>query len=182
MKASARRSWDAVISARGFALGLKASGEALTLIEFLPPQPGQAACAPLAAEAARQLDAYLNNALHRFDLPLAPGGSEHQRAVWAVMRSIPVGETLTYGDVARRIGSAARAVGAACGANRLPIIIPCHRIVGARGALGGFAHTREGFLPGIKRWLLAHEAGHAGFRLTANDPALSSRRPDARPS
>lgn len=174
--------WDVVIAAPGFALGIRTADDALTLIEFLPPQSPQAARTSLAAEAAGQIDAYLRDARHRFDLPLAPGGSAHQKAVWAVMREIAVGDMLTYGEVARRIGSAPRAVGAACGANPLPVVIPCHRIVGAGGALGGFAHATQGFLPGIKRWLLAHEAATRDFRLSANAPALSSRRPDARPS
>lgn len=180
MKDAGATDWDAVIAAPGFALGIRAAEDAVTLIEFLAPQPPLQARTRLAAETARQLDAYLRDARHRFDLPLAPGGSVHQNAVWAVMLEIAVGDTLTYGEVARRIGSAARAIGAACGANPLPVVIPCHRIVGAGGALGGFAHAREGFLPGIKRWLLAHEAATRDFSLSASGPALSSRRPDAR--
>lgn len=182
MKDSDATDWDAVIAAPGFALGIRTADDALTLIEFLPPQSPQPARTLLAAEAARQIDAYLRDARHRFDLPLAPGGSAHQNAVWAVMQQIAVGDTLTYGEVACRIGSAPRAVGAACGANPLPVVIPCHRVVGAGGALGGFAHATQGFLPGIKRWLLAHEAATRDFRLSAIAPALSSRRPDARPS
>lgn len=173
MKPGGTAVWDAVVSAPGFALGVLTDDRAITLIEFLSPRDAQPPRTPLAAEAAAQLAQYLKDATHRFDLPLAPGGSAHQNAVWAVMCGIPPGDTLTYGDVARRIASSPRAVGAACGANPLPVIIPCHRIVGAGGALGGFANAREGFLPGIKRWLLAHEAAAAGFSLRAGYRARS---------
>lgn len=173
MGPSGTTEWDAVVSAPGFALGILTDGQALTLVEFLTPRDAQPAHTALAAEAAAQLAHYLEDATHRFRLPLAAGGSAHQKAVWAVMCAIPPGDTLTYGDVARHIASSPRAVGAACGANPLPVIIPCHRIVGAGGALGGFAHAREGFLPGIKRWLLAHEAAAAGFSLRAGCRALS---------
>jgi methylated-DNA-[protein]-cysteine S-methyltransferase len=73
------------------------------------------------------------------DLPMAPAGSEFQRRVWQVMIDIPPGETVTYGDVARQLGSAPRAVGGACGANPIPILIPCHRVVGSNGGLGGYS-------------------------------------------
>jgi methylated-DNA-[protein]-cysteine S-methyltransferase len=111
----------------------------------------------LAREAVGQLDAYLHNPWTRFDLKLDAAGTELQKRVWAAMTRIPVGETRTYGDLARELGSTPRAVGQACGANPLPVVIPCHRVVAASG-LGGFAHSTEGFLLGIKRWLLAHEA------------------------
>jgi len=173
MKPGSTTAWDAVVSAPGFALGILTDGRALARVEFLTPRDAQPAHTALAAEAAAQLAHYLKDATHRFDLPLSAGGSAHQNAVWAVMCGIPPGDTLTYGDVARRIASSPRAVGAACGANPLPVIIPCHRIVGAGGALGGFAHAREGFLPGIKRWLLAHEAAAAGFSLRTGYRARS---------
>jgi methylated-DNA-[protein]-cysteine S-methyltransferase len=91
---------------------------------------------PLLAEARRQLDAYFAGTLRRFDLPLRAEGSLFQRQVWEAMLAIPYGETLRYGDVARAIGGDARAVGGACGANPIAIIIPCHRIVGAAGLTG----------------------------------------------
>lgn len=73
------------------------------------------------------------------DLPMAPAGSEFQRRVWQLMIDIPPGETVTYGDVARQLGSAPRAVGGACGANPIPILIPCHRVVGSNGGLSGYS-------------------------------------------
>lgn len=94
---------------------------------------------PLLAAAARQLAAYFDRRLRDFDLPLAPSGSDFDQAVWREMCRIPYGETLTYGDVARRVGGDARSVGGACGRNPIPIIIPCHRIVAGGGRSGGYS-------------------------------------------
>jgi methylated-DNA-[protein]-cysteine S-methyltransferase len=168
--------WDAIVGAPGFALGIVTTDAAVLSIEFLPERIAETARNPnpIAAEAVRQLTAYLLDPHFRFDLPLASAGSAHQQAVWQVLNGIAPGHTLTYGDVARRVGSSARAVGAACGANPLPVIVPCHRVTAAGGALGGFAHSTEGFLPGIKRWLLNHEAAcAAAFTLTPPGSVLS---------
>ena len=81
--------------------------------------------------AAGQLAAYFAGERRSFDLPVSPGGTEHDRAVWQAIRDIPPGETRTYGEVARTVGSSPRAVGNACGRNPLPIVVPCHRVVGA---------------------------------------------------
>lgn len=107
-------------------------------------------------EAARQLEAYFGRKRETFDVPLSPFGTPFQLRVWEELRRIPYGETVSYGELARRIGhpSASRAVGAANGANPIPIIIPCHRAIGADGSLTGFG----GGLP-AKRKLLALEAG-----------------------
>lgn len=93
---------------------------------------------PLLREAARQLAAYFAGSLTRFDLPLGPAASDSQRRVRDALCAIPYGSTATYGEIARRTGSAARAVGAACGANPIPVIVPCHRVVAANGA-GGYS-------------------------------------------
>ena len=108
--------------------------------------------------AIAQLRAYFAGELHAFDLPLAAEGTAFRKAVWDALVRIRYGETISYGELARRIGdpSASRAVGAANGANPLPIIVPCHRVIGADGKLTGFG----GGLP-IKQWLLAHERRHA---------------------
>ena len=92
------------------------------------------------SEAKRQLQDYFAGKLAEFDLPLQPQGTEFQRRVWRALQKIPYGETVSYGDIARRIGkpSASRAVGAANGKNPLPIIIPCHRVIGSTGKLTGF--------------------------------------------
>ena len=172
--------WDAVVEAPGFALGIAVATDHLTRIEFLSPRAAQPARTTLGREVAGQLAAYLDDPRTRFDLPLASVGSPHQQKVWHIMCGIESGFTLTYGEVATRIGSSPRAVGGACGANPFPVVIPCHRIVAAGGALGGFAHSTQGFLPGIKRWLLTHEAAERVFSLSASGSALSSHQPGAR--
>lgn len=97
---------------------------------------------PVLLECARQLAAYFAGDLTVFDLPLAPVGTEWQQQVWGALREVQFGETATYGDIALRLGktnAAARAVGLANGSNPIPIVIPCHRIVGADGSLTGYA-------------------------------------------
>lgn len=94
---------------------------------------------PLLVEAKRQLDAYFDGDLTHFNLPLKPMGTRHQEKVWRAMQEIPYGETRTYGNIAKEIGSAAQAVGSACGRNPIPILIPCHRIVARAGKLGGYS-------------------------------------------
>jgi methylated-DNA-[protein]-cysteine S-methyltransferase len=116
------------------------------------PEPEWVEDASALKETARQLTAYFAGELTEFDLTLAPHGSDFEMAVWAELERIPFGETVSYGDIATRIGeplSSSRAVGTACGANPLPIFIPCHRVVGADGSLTGFG----GGLP-TKRFLL----------------------------
>lgn len=97
---------------------------------------------PLLVEAVRQLNAYFDGRLKEFDLRLAPHGSDFQRRVWDELRRVGYGETVSYGELAQRLGlaaGAARAVGLANGRNPLPIVVPCHRVVGARGTLTGYA-------------------------------------------
>ncbi len=113
---------------------------------------------PLLREAAAQLRAYDAGALEAFDLPLEVRGSDFQRAVCAQMSAIPFGETVTYGDIAKALGAPAQAVGSACGGNPIPVIIPCHRVMGAKG-LTGF--SGKGGVE-TKVALLRHE-GAGGF-------------------
>jgi len=94
---------------------------------------------PLLAAAKAQLDGYFFCGLRRFELPLAPAGSAFDRQVWQAMQEIPYGRTLTYGEIAARIKGVARDVGGACGRNPIPIIIPCHRVLGADGAMVGYS-------------------------------------------
>lgn len=94
---------------------------------------------PLLAEAARQLTAYFSGALKRFDLALAPAGTPYQRRVWTALNDISYGVTETYGELAARLGTAPRAVGRACGANPIPIIVPCHRVLAAGDTLHGYS-------------------------------------------
>ncbi len=134
--------------------------KAVRLVHFEPesqPHPVwfEARSGPV-REAARQFEAYFARKRTAFDLPLDPRGTPFQQRVWNELGRIPYGETVSYGELARRIGqpTASRAVGAANGANPIPIIIPCHRAVGADGSMTGFG----GGVP-IKRKLLALEAG-----------------------
>jgi methylated-DNA-[protein]-cysteine S-methyltransferase len=94
---------------------------------------------PLLDEAVKQLAAYFEGSLTRFDLPLAPHGTAFRRKVWDLMRAIPYGSTRSYADLARNLDSAPRAIGGACGANPIPVIIPCHRVLAAGGRLGGYS-------------------------------------------
>jgi methylated-DNA-[protein]-cysteine S-methyltransferase len=118
-------------------------------------------------EAIRQLRDYFAGRRTGFDLPLAPEGTAFQRAVWRQLQDIPYGGTISYGELARRVGNpkASRAVGTANGANPIPIVIPCHRVINADGKLGGFG----GGLP-IKQALLSLEA-----RSSASDGAVAGR-------
>ena len=93
---------------------------------------------PLLKEAQKQLRAYFDNTLDAFDLPLAPRGTDFQQQVYDAMKRIPLGETTTYGTIAKELGVPAQPVGQACGSNPIPIIIPCHRVLAAEG-LGGFS-------------------------------------------
>ena len=94
---------------------------------------------PLLRRACDQLEEYFDGTRHEFDLPLAPEGTAFQKRVWKAMRDIPSGATRTYGDIARIIDSAPRAVGQACGRNPIPIFIPCHRVLGSHGSIGGYS-------------------------------------------
>ena len=106
------------------------------------------------AAVVRQLDEYWAGERDTFDLPLSEHGTPFELAVWARLREIPKGETTTYGEIARELGSVARAVGRANGRNRISIIVPCHRVVGADGSLTGYAGGLD-----AKRALLDHERG-----------------------
>ena len=111
---------------------------------------------PLQRKIKRQLEAYFRKPQQEFDLPLQVSGTDFQKKVWRIMQQIPAGRTLQYGEVARRLHSSPRAVGNACRANPIPLIIPCHRIVAKHG-LGGFSGKRTGVTVERKRWLLQHE-------------------------
>jgi methylated-DNA-[protein]-cysteine S-methyltransferase len=107
------------------------------------------------AEAVRQLREYFAGRRQEFDLPLAPEGTDFQHKVWRKLQEIPFGETISYGELARRVGNpkASRAVGSANGKNRIPIVIPCHRVIAGDGGLGGFGGGLS-----VKEKLLALES------------------------
>ena len=161
--------WEAVIEFPKMKVAVATREDHVAGIRYLPlaaasKDPENA----LAERAVRQLERYREDPDAKFDLPLLIEGTEFQRRVWDAMCAIPRGRTLTYGEMARKLGGedfeSARAVGQACGDNRLPIVIPCHRVVAADG-IGGFAHSTGGYLLEAKRWLLMHESSADAFEL-----------------
>jgi methylated-DNA-[protein]-cysteine S-methyltransferase len=145
-------------------LGIRTDGASVVGIEYLPKSERASAPADLAAmRAATELLRYLADPHHHFALPLAPRGTAFQQRVWDAIAAIPVGESRTYGEIARMVRSAPRAVGQACGANPIALVIPCHRVVGSHGALGGFMNAADGDPLAVKHWLLKHE----GYRFGA---------------
>ncbi len=136
---------------------LRADDGRLSRIEFGAPTACISGAAPF-PEAEAQLHAYFAGELERFELPLAPHGTAFQRSVWDALAEIPYGSTTTYSELAASIGrpSACRAVGAANGRNRLPVIVPCHRVIGAAGGLTGYGGGLR-----RKRHLLALETAKA---------------------
>jgi len=136
-------------------LGLIASDLALQAVLFDGRRIRPEGSAPVLDEAARQLSAYFEADLVSFDLPLELHGTDFQRQCWLALATIPYGQTVSYGEQARRLGlgsDKARAVGAANGSNPLPIVLPCHRVIGADGSLTGFGGGLH-----VKRFLLEHE-------------------------
>jgi methylated-DNA-[protein]-cysteine S-methyltransferase len=136
-------------------LGLIASDVALQGVVFDGRGIRSEGSAPVLDEAARQLTAYFEGDLVTFDLPLELHGTDFQRQCWLALATIPFGQTVSYGEQARRLGlgsDKARAIGAANGSNPLPIVLPCHRVIGADGSLTGFGGGLH-----VKRFLLEHE-------------------------
>jgi methylated-DNA-[protein]-cysteine S-methyltransferase len=128
-----------------------------------PPADAQQGTNAIIDATRRQLDAYFAGRSKAFDLPLAPDGTDFQKRVWRVLATIPFGESRSYGEIAATIGAprASRAVGAANGRNPIPVIVPCHRVIGADGSLTGFGGGME-----RKRFLLALEGGEPALLWT----------------
>ena len=149
--------YQAILATPFSMLGIRCNERAVLAIDWLPkqvaPQQPVNACARLVCE---QLCAYVRDPAALFDVPLELHGTPHQQKVWRALLAIPRGETRQYGELAKQLGSAAQAVGQACGANPIPVIVPCHRVVSKAG-LGGFMHHAAGDALDIKRWLLKHE-------------------------
>lgn len=152
------KTYQAKFSAPFGMLGICCEADTLTGIEFLAsdikPLPPRTVFSRMVCD---QLAAYFVSADFHFDIPLKVDGTEHRSKVWQALRAIPCGQTRYYGELAQQISSSPRAVGQACGANPLPIIIPCHRVVSKTG-MGGFMHQHNDSALSIKRWLLAHES------------------------
>ncbi len=159
--------YQAVVAFPRMHVGIRTAADCdcVTDIVYLPRSaPLRAPENALAERAARQIERYRDDPDTGFDLPLSAGGTAFRRKVWEQIVAIPRGRTKTYGEIARRLASSARAVGQACGDNPLPIVVPCHRVVAADG-LGGFAHHGSGFLIEAKRWLLEHECAGTALSL-----------------
>jgi methylated-DNA-[protein]-cysteine S-methyltransferase len=163
--------YDAILDAPPCRLGAVFTGEALTRLDFLPANTP--ACGMRDSRVRRladELDAYWKNPAHEFDLLRVPAGTPFQLRVWRALMAIPAGQPTTYGALAKQLRTAARAVGQACGANPLPIVIPCHRVLAANG-LGGFMHSSSGAPLDVKSWLLTHE------RAASLEPPAPSPQP-----
>mgnify|MGYP000960608903 FL=1 len=149
--------YQAIIATPLGRIGIRMAGEAVSALDYLPAdtleQPPKDAATRAAVE---QLEAYFRDPRFPLTTPLAPAGTAFQQRAWKGLQAIPPGTALTYGELARRLDTAARAIGGACRSNPIPILIPCHRVVGQQG-LGGYAGEVTGDPLAIKRWLLRHE-------------------------
>ena len=157
--------YDVTVDFPKFKVGVAVRDGVVAQLKYLPlSAPSISPGSELAKRAERQLESYKRDPNSAFDLPVVIEGSDLQKAVWNAMCAIPRGKTRTYGDLARELGADPRDIGQCCGDNRLPLVIPCHRIVAADG-IGGFAHATSGYLLEAKRWLLMHEAAATAFEL-----------------
>jgi methylated-DNA-[protein]-cysteine S-methyltransferase len=149
--------YDAVIAAPFGRVGIRTAGGRVVDVDFVSSRlPLKLPQHIFAKRVCRALAAYLTDSRRPLRLPLQLRGSAHQQRVWRALTRIPAGETRSYGQIAQRLRSSARAVGGACRTNPIAIIVPCHRVV-ARSAIGGFMGHASGSPIAIKRWLLAHE-------------------------
>ncbi len=141
-------------------IGILAGPEGLKRLDYLDQAPQRLVTSGLAARVSAQLQAYFDGRREDFILDLDLQGTDFQLTVWQALLAIPHGETLTYGEVAKKIGSSARAIGGACRANPVPVIVPCHRVLG-KNSIGGYAGHESGEMVDRKSWLLRHEQGDA---------------------
>jgi len=180
--------FSAKVKAPFAVLGIRTAGGVVARIQYLPKTERASAPGDAAAErAVREIERYLADPQFRFSLPLAPGGTPFRKRVWQMISEIPVGQSRTYGELARLLHTAPRAVGGACAANTIALVVPCHRVVASHGSLGGFmsakgrpereflslggtARSAKGALIdqedgdpiATKRWLLTHEGYRFG--------------------
>ncbi len=151
--------FSAVVAAPFGFIGVRTESDMISELVYLPPRFQEKDPANATADqAAKQIARYFDDPDFSFTLPLKPVGTGFQHRVWQAISAIPRGEVRSYGQIAKHIQSAPRAVGQACGANWFPLVIPCHRVTAA-GGLGGFAHHDDetGFHLGVKRYLLRFE-------------------------
>lgn len=148
--------FDAIVPAPFGAIGIQVRDEFLTRLELLAePHAAQASNDVFVQSLVNQISEYLQNPQAVLNAPFAVKGTPFQRRVWQAIAAIPSGKTLSYGELAAKVGSGPRAVANVCGANQVPLFIPCHRVV-AKNGLGGFMQSKANGLT-IKQWLLAHE-------------------------
>ncbi|HEY3301255.1 MAG TPA: methylated-DNA--[protein]-cysteine S-methyltransferase [Methylophilaceae bacterium] len=151
------QTYDAVISAPFGAVAIMTQDDYLISVQLLPSQvPAKLVNNPFSNLVLQQIEHYFAKPNVKFDVPYAVNGTHFQKRVWQAISEIPYGQTLTYSELAQQVGSGPRAVANVCGANQVPLVIPCHRVV-AKSGLGGYMQGVEGGLA-IKQWLLAHEA------------------------
>lgn len=139
-------------------LGIVSDGKVITSVRYLPRSTAPRAPQDRVAErACREFERYLADPDYLFTVPYRLEGTPFQRRVWHEIEKLCPIKTITYGEMAQRLRSGPRAVGGACGANPIPLIVPCHRVLAAGGGLGGFMGGKDPFPLGVKRWLLRHE-------------------------
>jgi methylated-DNA-[protein]-cysteine S-methyltransferase len=147
--------FDVMVQAPFGFVGVYSHGMQVDIVFLKQAEPTKQTPSKIAQQVASQIQTYLDNPNSGFNLPLVYKGTPFQRKVWSMISTIPKGQTRTYGELALQIGSGPRAVANACGANHLPLVVPCHRVV-AKNGLGGFMAGQDGGLK-VKKWLLMHE-------------------------
>lgn len=149
--------YDVIVSAPFGAIGISIESDYVVGIQLFPSQQSlREATNQCAQHVVHQISQYFTQAGSTLDIPYVVSGTPFQKRVWKAISEIPFGQVLTYAELAQKVGSGPRAVANACGANRVPLLIPCHRVV-AKNGLGGFMQGIDGGLK-IKEWLLAHES------------------------
>ncbi len=168
--------YDAILDFAPCRIGARFTGEALTQLNYLPPgTPLTRDLDRRTKHLAKELEHYTQHPEHAFDLVFIPSGTPFQLRVWRALLAIPAGQSLSYGALAAQLNTAPRAIGQACGANPLPLVIPCHRVVSANG-LGGFMHAASGAPLDIKAWLLRHERDDFAHGVIPSPQPLSRLR------
>lgn len=158
-----KANYDACLNTPFANLGLCFEEGVLVGIEYVKPDLNVKPVTTASKNVCKQIHDYCSSKLPDmdFNIPLKTSGTEFQRKVWKALQKIPVGEVITYGDLAKRLKTSARAVGNACRNNPIPVVIPCHRVISKTG-LGGYAGSTSGDLFKIKEWLLKHESAISG--------------------
>ncbi|HWU82843.1 MAG TPA: methylated-DNA--[protein]-cysteine S-methyltransferase [Methylophilaceae bacterium] len=149
--------FDAIVAAPFGAVGVRVKDDFLVGLQLIPSSRAeQTSSDPFVQHVAQQIKRYLQDPHMTFDIPFAVIGTPFQKRVWRAIAAIPPGKTLTYSELAEKVASGPRAVANVCGANQVPLVVPCHRVV-AKTGLGGFMQGQRDGLA-VKQWLLDHEA------------------------